>query len=75
MKLELDEYSQFADRIRCTVKTEDGEYTFWWDPKAGMTPEAGMDNQQTDISYRDRMEAANRAKIAHHLIYGIDQKL
>lgn len=75
MKLEVDEYSQFGDRIKCTVKTDDGEYTFWWEPDVGMTPDAGLSNQQTNVSYRDRMEAANRAKIAHRLIYGLDQKL
>jgi len=75
MKLELDEYAQFCERIKCTAKTDDGEFVFYWEPDAGLTPEADLDNQRTNLSYRERVEAASRAKIAHHLIYGLDQKL
>lgn len=75
MKFELDEYAQFCERIRCTVKTDDGEYTFYWEPEVGVTPEAGISNQQTNLSYREQVEAAARARIAHHLIYDLDSAL
>jgi len=53
MRVKLDEYSQYGDRIRCTAITEDGQYTFYWEPGVGVTPEAGMDNQRTNLSLRE----------------------
>ena len=75
MRVKLDEYSQYGDRIRCTAITEDGQYTFYWEPSVGVTPEAGMDNQRTNLSLRERLEAAGRAKVIHRMIYDLNQNL
>ncbi len=76
MNVSLDEYYETEYRIKCTATNDSGlQYTFFWDRKVGMIPEANVVNESARFTYRERIEAAKKAKIIYSMIYGLNQNI